>query len=111
MVHMKIPSIAPIPATPPNCARTAGANPTAAKDDRIPVPTPSIPRMFPCRAVAWEARPERDPMHRRLLVRYPAWTRPANPVLAAAMYPPPNNTAGIAYNQGYSGGSVGPVHN
>jgi hypothetical protein len=29
-------------------------------------------------------------------------------VLAAAMYPPPKSTPGMAYSHGYSGGSVGP---
>jgi hypothetical protein len=47
-------------------------------------------------------------MHRRLLARYPAWTRPAIPVLAAAIYPPPNKIAGMAYSHGYSSGSLGP---
>jgi hypothetical protein len=101
--------IAPIPATPANCVRTAGANPTAAKEARMPELTPNIPRIFPCRAVACEARPESEPMHKRLLARYPACTRPAIPVLAAAMYPAPKSVAGIPYSQGYSGGSVGPT--
>jgi hypothetical protein len=36
------------------------------------------------------------PMQRIVLTRYPACTKPAIPVLAAAMKPPPNTTAGIA---------------
>jgi hypothetical protein len=48
-------------------------------------------------------------MHNTLLVKYPAWTRPAIPVLAAARKPPVNTTAGTPYNQEYSGGSVGPI--
>jgi len=47
-------------------------------------------------------------MQSTLLVRYPACTSPAIPVLAAAKNPPVNTTAGIPYNQEYSGGSVGP---
>jgi hypothetical protein len=48
-------------------------------------------------------------MHKILLVKYPACTSPAMPVLAAAKKPPVNTTAGTVYNQEYSGGSVGPV--
>lgn len=51
-----------------------------------------------------------SPMQRTLLTRYPACTNPAMPVLAAATNPPPNRRAGIAYNHGYSGGSVGPIN-
>lgn len=79
-----LPKIPPIPATPANCISTAGGKPTAASDARIPELTPNIPRIFPCRAVAWEANPDKEPMHRRLLARYPACTRPAMPVEAAA---------------------------
>ena len=48
-------------------------------------------------------------MQRTLLVRYPACTRPAMPVLAAVKKPPVNTTAGMMYNGLYSGGSVGPM--
>lgn len=51
-----------------------------------------------------------SPMQRTLLIRYPACTNPAMPVLAAATNPPPNRRAGIAYSHGYSGGSVGPIN-
>lgn len=47
-------------------------------------------------------------MHRMVLTKYPACTRPDIPVLRAARKPPPNTRAGIAYSHGYSGGSVGP---
>lgn len=55
------PIVPPIAANMPNCARTAGGNPTAAKDVRKPEPTPSMPRTLPCLAVDWEASPVRDP--------------------------------------------------
>jgi hypothetical protein len=48
-------------------------------------------------------------MHRTLLAKYPACTRPAIPVLAAAKNPPVNTMPGTAYSQEYSGGSVGPI--
>jgi hypothetical protein len=68
-----------------------------------------MPKIFPCRAVVCDARPEREPIQSRELARYPACTRPAIPVLAAAMYPPAKRTPGMPYNHGYSGGSVGPA--
>jgi hypothetical protein len=83
-------------ATPPNWTKTSGEKPTAAKEARIPELTPNMPRIFPCRAVAWDASPDNDPMQRRELARYPACTRPAMPVLAAAIYPPLKRTPGIA---------------
>ena len=99
------------------------SKPTAARDARIPAATPRIPKMFPRLAVIWDERPEIEPMlsatsrnaafylpmHRRLLTRYPASTRPPIPVVAAARNPPPNKTPGIAYSHGYSFGSVAPV--
>jgi hypothetical protein len=56
-----IPTRAPTAAMPPNCAITSGENPAAASDARIPEDTPRIPRRFPVRAVACEARPEIEP--------------------------------------------------
>jgi len=99
----------PIAATPANWAITSGENPTAPNEARTPELTPSMPSALPCLAVVCEPKPESEPMHKTLLVKYPAWTRPAIPVLAAARNPPVNTTAGAAYNHEYSGGSVGPV--
>lgn len=42
-----VPMVPPIAATPANCASTAGGKPTAARDARIPEPTPNIPKAFP----------------------------------------------------------------
>ena len=55
------PIVPPMAANIPTCARTAGGNPTAAKDVRKPEPTPSMPRTLPCLAVDWEASPVREP--------------------------------------------------
>lgn len=59
---MYSPTMLPTPATPTNCASTSTGNPTAARDARMPELTPKIPRAFPCLAVAWEARPEMEPV-------------------------------------------------
>ena len=61
LLPMMEPMVPPAAANIPNCARTAGGNPTAAKDVTKPEPTPSIPRTLPCLAVDWEARPVREP--------------------------------------------------
>lgn len=103
-----LPASVPRVARVPNCVSTSGEKPAARRLARTPEPTPSMPSMLPRRAVVCEARPEREPMQRTDEARYPAWTRPAAPVLAAARKPPPKTAAGTAYSQGYSGGSVGP---
>lgn len=46
-------------------------------------------------------------MDRRVLRKYPAWTNPATPLLAAQTKPVPKTAAGTAYSHEYSGGSVG----
>jgi hypothetical protein len=51
---MIAPTVPPIAATPANCASTSGGKPTAARDARIPEPTPRIPSALPWRAVACE---------------------------------------------------------
>lgn len=56
-----VPMVAPIADTLANWTSTAGGKPTAASEDRMPEPTPRIPNMFPCLAVACEPRPESDP--------------------------------------------------
>lgn len=95
---MRLPMIKParVPsvARAPNWVSTSGENPAANKLARTPEPTPRIPSIFPILAVAWEARPEIEPMQSTELTRYPACTRPAAPVEAAARKPPPKTTAG-----------------
>lgn len=86
----------PTAARPPNCTSVSGENPQARSEDSTPDPTPSMPSMFPMRAVAWLASPVSDPMQRTELTRYPACTRPAAPVEAAARKPPPKTTPGMA---------------
>ena len=54
------PMVPPTAETAANCARRAGGKPTAANEDKMPEPTPNMPRTLPCRAVAWEARPESE---------------------------------------------------
>ena len=43
-----------------------------------------------------------------LKFKYPAWTKPAIPVLGATRNPPVNTTAGTLYNHEYSVESLGP---
>jgi hypothetical protein len=62
---MIVPTVPPIAATVENWTKTAGEKPTAAKEDRIPDPTPRIPSALPCRAVICELRPEREPVENR----------------------------------------------
>jgi hypothetical protein len=42
-----------------------------------------------------------------VLIKYPAWTIPPSPELAAQTKAPVKSAAGIAYRYEYSGGSVG----
>ena len=57
-----LPIALPAPATAANCNKTSMGKPTAARDARIPELTPRIPSKLPRRAVAWEARPEIEPI-------------------------------------------------
>ncbi len=58
---MIVPTVPPIVATAANCASTSGEKPTAAREARIPEPTPRIPSVLPWRAVACEDRPDNEP--------------------------------------------------
>jgi hypothetical protein len=44
---MIAPTVPPIAATPANCASTSGGKPTAAREARMPEPTPRIPSALP----------------------------------------------------------------
>ena len=57
---MIAPTVPPIAATPANCASTSRGKPTAAREARMPEPTPRIPSALPWRAVACEAKPESE---------------------------------------------------
>ena len=86
----------PTAASPPNCTSTSGENPTARIDASTPDPTPSMPSMLPMRAVAWVARPDSEPDADEMHEVSRLHTRPAAPVEAAAMKPPPKTTPGMA---------------
>jgi len=54
------PMVPPTADTAVNWASTAGGNPTAAKEDRMPEPTPRTPRTLPWRAVTCDPKPDRE---------------------------------------------------
>ena len=57
---MIAPTVPPILATAANCASISGGKPTAAREARMPEPTPRIPSVLPCRAVVCDARPDNE---------------------------------------------------